>query len=321
MIKLGSAYYVVVILAALLMLPIFTSQYQLNVVTFFYIYAILALSYDILGGHMGYMNLGHGVFYGLGAYAFAIVSKYLLGLQLPLVVSIVVSFLASGFAVACFGWLMSFPFFRLRGFYFAVATLGLISLLNLVVSSGQLEWITGGFTGISLPSLFSSYSNLMNSYYLALVIFLISAFVILKIERSKLGLALISIREDEDAAESSGIDTAYYKRLAIFLSALLAGYAGAAYMWFQTHTNPRFVFSLDIAFLPITMALLGGTGTLLGPIIGAAIFTLVYQMFLTSVPAFSKLIIGSVLLCIGLAAPRGIMGAARQLYRKRSSKT
>ncbi|MEM3404662.1 MAG: branched-chain amino acid ABC transporter permease [Nitrososphaerales archaeon] len=310
-------YVLIIFILVILTLPFFTTQYQQNVLTFFFIYAALALSYDVLGGQMGYMNLGHGVFYGLGAYAFAILSKEFLNLQLPLIPSIIASFFAAGFVVACFGWLLSYPFFRLRGFYFAVATLGFISLVNLVVSSAQLGWLTGGFTGISLPLVVSSYSNLMNSYYLALAVFLISAFVLSRVTRSKLGLALISIREDEDAAESSGINTAHYKRLAMFLSALLAGFAGAAYMWFQTHTNPRFVFSLDIAFLPITMALLGGTGTILGPIIGAAIFTLVYQMLLTNIPAFSKLIIGSVLLCIGLAAPRGIIGVLQQVYKKR----
>jgi branched-chain amino acid transport system permease protein len=308
------------ILTILILLPLLTTEYQRNVLTFFFIYATLALSYDILGGQMGYMNLGHGVFYGLGAYMFAILSEELLVLERPLTVA-ALSFLASGFIVGGFGWLISFPFFRLRGFYFAVATLGFISLVNLVVSSAELSWLTGGFTGISMPLSISLFSNVTNSYYLALTIFLVSTLILSKIINSKLGLALTSIREDEDAAESSGVDTTRYKRLAIFLSALLAGYAGASYMWFQTHTNPRFVFSLDIAFLPITMALLGGTGTVLGPIVGAVIFTIVYQMLLTNIPAFTKLVIGSVLLCIGLAAPQGIVGVAKKISRKRALKT
>jgi len=308
-----------IILIILILLPLLTTEYQQNVLTFFFIYATLALSYDILGGQMGYMNLGHGMFYGLGAYVFAILCKELLVLESPLIIA-ALSFLATGFIVACFGWLISFPFFRLRGFYFAVATLGFISLINLIVSSAELAWLTGGFTGISIPLSLSFLSNITNSYYLALAVFIISTLILSKIINSKLGLALTSIREDEDAAESSGIDTTRYKRLAIFLSALLAGYAGATYMWFQTHTNPRFVFSLDIAFLPITMALLGGTGMILGPIIGAVIFTIVYQLLLTNIPAFTKLVIGSVLLCIGLAAPQGIVGVVRKIIRERAQR-
>ena len=306
------------VLAALAAAAPFLSQYHLSLLIFLFIYSVLAISYDIVGGQMGYMNLGHAIFYGIGAYVFAIILKAIPIDAVPVHVLLPLVFLVSGLIVGFVGFILSFPLFRLRGFYFAVATLGLISLVNLVISSSELAPITGGFTGISLPVSISELSTPLNSYYIALALLVFSSILYHRIANSRLGRALAGIREDEEVADVSGINVTRYKQAALVISAVLAGYAGAAYMWFQTHTSPRFVFSLDLAFLPVTMALLGGSGTLIGPIIGAVIFSLVYQLLIINIPLFSKLIIGAVLITVGIAAPGGIVGVAKAVARVRS---
>jgi len=303
-----------VILATVTIIGPFLNQYYQSLMIFLFIYAVLAMSYDIMGGQMGYMNLGHAIFYGIGAYFFAILLRYANNLVSDFLITlglIVVSFLATGVLVGIIGFFLSYPLFRLKGFYFAVASLGLINLVNLVISSGDLAPITGGFTGISLPVSISSLSSQLSSYYITLGLLFLAALTYIKVVNSKFGLALATIKEDEEAAEVSGVNVFRYKQLALVVSAIIAGYAGAAYIWFQTHTNPRFVFSLDLAFLPITMSLLGGSGTILGPIIGAIVFSLVYQLLIINLSAFSKLIIGVVLITVGIMAPRGLVGIAQ----------
>src|SRR5438445_3925312 len=169
------------------LLPSFLNTYIIGSVIFlFIIYSVLALSYDFLAGFAGYMNLGHIVFFGIGAYVAAIIFKKL---ALPLAVGVV----AAPLVVGGFALLFSFPLFRLKGFYFAVAGLAFVELANLVVASMNAQPLTNGFDGIS----FVQYDVLL-PYYAAIGLTVFSVLVSLTISNSRFGLALKSIREDEE---------------------------------------------------------------------------------------------------------------------------
>ncbi|MDA4128512.1 MAG: branched-chain amino acid ABC transporter permease [Thaumarchaeota archaeon] len=295
-------------------LPSFLNTYIIGSVLFlFAIYSVLALSYDILGGFAGYMNLGHVVFFGIGAYVAAILFQKF---SMPLALGIS----AAPVAVACFAFLFSFPLFRLKGFYFAVAGLAFVELANLVVASMNAASITNGFNGIA----FVQY-DVVVPYYAALALVIFSILLSLVISDSKLGLALRSIREDEEVAESIGINVPRVKRLALLLSGGIAGLDGAVYFWGRGEISPSTAFGFGIVFVPVTLALMGGTGTILGPILGGAIYIYLQyygisflQSYVPGMIYFPNAVTGIILVIVGLFVPRGIVGSPRirSLFRR-----
>jgi branched-chain amino acid transport system permease protein len=293
--------------AAALLAPRFLNTYVVGSILFlFMVYVVLALSYDILGGFAGYMNLGHVVFFGIGAYVAAILFSQM---GLPLALGIT----AAPVIVSAFAYLFSFPLFRLRGFYFAVAGLAILELSDLVVSSENLTWLTNGLGG-----LFFVQTDVLVPYYGAVALVVASVLVSFLISSSRFGLALRSIKEDEEVADSVGINIARTKRTAMVVSGLLAGLDGAVYFWGRGAVRPDDVFGFTIAFIPITLALLGGTGTILGPALGGAIFIYLQNYGIQSLenlaPAtqyFPNAITGILLIFVGLAMPAGIVGSRR----------
>ncbi len=287
--------------------PSFLNTYVVGSVLFlFLVYSILALSYDVLGGFAGYMNLGHVVFFGIGAYVAAIVFKKL---ELSLAFGIVLAPIIA----AAFAFLVSFPIFRLKGFYFAVAGLALVELASLLVGSSDAKPLTNGFDGISFVQ-----SNVLLPYYAALGLIVFSVLASLAISKSKFGLALRSIKEDEQVAGTVGINVPRMKRRALVISAVIAGLDGAIYFWGRGAISPQTAFGFVITFIPITLALLGGTGTTTGPILGGVIYIYLQNYFLgdlgTALPGtvyFPNAITGILLIAVGLFAPRGIVGSPR----------
>ena len=288
-------------------IPGFLNTYVVGSVLFlFLIYTVLALSYDVLGGLTGYMNLGHVVFFGIGAYVAAIVFKTL---GMPLAFGIVLApVIAAGFA-----FLVSFPIFRLKGFYFAVAGLALVELASLLVASRNAKPLTNGFDGITFVQ-----SNVLLPYYAALGLIVFSVLASLAISKSKFGIALRSIKEDEQVAGTVGINVPRMKRRALVISALIAGLDGAIYFWGRGAISPQTAFGFVITFIPITLALLGGTGTTVGPIFGGVIYIYLQNYLLqdlgTAIPGtvyFPNAITGVLLIAVGLFAPRGIVGSPR----------
>jgi len=296
------------------LLPDFLNTYIVGSVLFlFAIYSVLALSYDILGGFAGYMNLGHVVFFGIGAYVAAMLfAKF----SLPIALGI----FAAPVAVAGFAFLFSFPLFRLKGFYFAVGGLAFVVLANLVVASMDAAPVTNGFNGIS----FVQY-DVVVPYYAAIALSFFSVFLSLTISSSGFGLALRSIKEDEEVADTLGINVQRTKRLALMISGMIAGLDGAIYFWGRGAISPSAAFGLQIAFVPITLALLGGTGTILGPIVGGAIYIYLQyyaigflQIYLPGMIYFPNAVTGLLLIIVGLFAPRGVVGSSRvqNLFRR-----
>jgi branched-chain amino acid transport system permease protein len=303
-----------IILAIGFFIPYLTNTYVVGSVVFlFAVYSILAISYDILGGLAGYMNLGHAVFFGIGAYAAAILFKKV---GLPIVLSVALS----PVIVGAFAFLFSFPLFRLKGFYFSVAGLAFLELANLVVASMNAKPITNGFDGIT----FVQY-DILTPYRISILILTFSLIVFSLVSISKLGVALRCIKQDEDVSSSAGIDITSAKRSGLIIGALLAGLDGAVYFWGRGAISPNAAFGFSIAFVPVTVALLGGSGTLVGPIVGSLVYVYLQNYGISylqsSIPEllyFPNAITGVILILVGLFLSGGITGSyiVRKIYLK-----
>jgi branched-chain amino acid transport system permease protein len=287
-------------LLVLAALPWFVSTYLVTFLFLALVTVALAQSYDWVGGHLGYMNLGQAAFFGIGAYAGGI----LLTKALPLPVA----FAAAVAAPALFAAAIAMPFFRLRGAYFALATFGLVALMELLASN--LERLTGGALGLSLPP----GNRLMPAYYLTLAEVALIVGITVCVSRSRYGLALRTIQDDEEAAGAFGVSALRVKCAVLVASAAVAGLTGGIYGWYITFLTPPAVFGLDKALGPIVMAMLGGSGTVAGPFVGAAFLNVVEEVLRVKVGAYVLTAYGVILILVGLFLPGGI--ARLPLWRR-----
>ncbi len=284
---------IILLTAFLAALPWLLVSYALVWFFLFAVYLTLAVSYDIVGGYMGYMNLGHSTFFGLGAYSTAILLNHGLGLAPSLGVAVLVA--------AAFALLVGYPLFRLRGAYFSLATFGLISLMGIL--SNNLRDLTGGSGGISTPS----GDHSVAAYYFSLILAAGTIVLSHRLARSKFGLALFSIREDEEVARAFGIPTTLYKCVALLVSSVPASLIGGIYVWNMTYISPSSVFGLEIALSPIVMAMLGGTGTIIGPVVGVAFLTALQELLWTKIPYLHLTMYGITMVLVGLFMPGGLV--------------
>jgi len=273
--------------------PWMTVSYVMVWIFFLSVSLSLALSYDIVGGYLGYMNLGHSTFFGLGAYSTAILLNHGWGLALSLGAAVLLS--------ATFAAVVAYPLFRLKGAYFALATFGLISLIEMICTN--LRDLTGGSGGISTPA----GDHIVGAYYLGLTVVAATMALSHALARSRFGLALFSIREDEEVARAFGVPVSFYKWLTLIISSVPAALIGGIYVWNVTYISPSSVFGLEIALGPIVMAMLGGTGVMVGPLIGAVFITFVQELLWTKVPYFHLTMYGMVLVLLGLFMPGGLV--------------
>jgi len=286
-------------LLALLLLPIFpVPVYILHIFFIILMYIALSTSFNIMAGYTGYVPFGHAAFFGLGAYTTAVMA-FQFG------VSIFLALPLAGIISMLFAALIGYPTLRLRGVYFAIATLVFNFIVEFMIYN--IPW-TRGARGITLPLLpFSMRTNKIIFYYSMLTIAVATVYVAYKILNSKFGLALISIREDEDAAEALGVNTARYKFYAFLISAFLAGIPGGLYAGYMSYINPETVFTLYIALNLILMAILGGMGTLIGPIIGPIILVTISEYLRYTISsAWYITILGIILILIMRYLPEGI---------------
>ena len=293
--KRKNSFYLIIIFISgcLAVLPLLTVSYILTWFFFLAVYMTLALSYDIVGGDLGYINLGHSVSFGLSAYAAAIMLNHNFS-PLP-------AFVLAVLLTTAFSAIVSYPLFRLRGAYFALASFGLINLAEMLATN--LRGLTGGSGGISTPS----GNHILEAYYVSIAMAIGTIIFKRCLAQSRFGLALISIREDEEGAGSFGIPAYLYKCLALIISSVPAGLSGCIYVWNITYISPSSVFGLEIALGPVIMAMLGGTGTVAGPVIGTIFITLTQELFWTRVPYFHLTMYGAVLVLLGLFMPGGLV--------------
>ncbi len=283
----------VVCLAVAALLPLVSSSYITSLFFALFMTAALAQSYDLVGGYLGYMNLGHAAFFGIGAYTFGIL--YAGGWGLPIAWSAGVSL------PALVALIMSYPFFRLRGAYFALATFGLVVLLERLTSN--LAWLTRGSEGLTIPSGYRLYP----AYYILLGLCTVLTLTTWKLARSRLGLALVAIREDEDAVGAYGVAPFPFKCATLAASAAVAGLVGAVFTWQATYITPSDTFSIERAVGPVVMAMIGGSGTVLGPLVGSLLIEGIRETLRLKTQYLALTVYGFVLILVGLFIPGGLM--------------
>jgi branched-chain amino acid transport system permease protein len=237
-----------------------------------FMFVALAQGWNIIGGFAGYPSFGNVVFFGLGGYTAAILmAKSGLGFWLALPAAALVG--------VAFAVLIGVPILRLRGHYFAIATLGVAEGMREVVVN--LDGLTGGNSGITVPAVgaeaVTSYPGNTGFYYYFLVLALFATAVVWLVAHSRFGYGLRAIAQDEEAAAAAGVNTTRLKVAAFALSALLTAMAGAIYAFQQVTIYPSRLFDVDITVLMVVMAVIGGTGTVIGPVIGAVLAYVAYN--------------------------------------------
>jgi branched-chain amino acid transport system permease protein len=281
------------ILALFAALPMFGTAYLTSLAFTLLIAFILAQSWDWVGGEAGYVNLGHFVFYGVGAYVFSI----LLVRGVPLPLCLLAACIFTGIVAA----VLAFPLFRLHGDYFAFATLALLPLAELLAFN--LTPVTGGADGIVLPP----HYVLRPAFYLGLGLAVVTFVLTGILTASRFGYGLKSIRNDELAAEIIGVHI-FPKKLAVLaLSAVFAALAGAIQAWQLSYIDPPTVFGLNVALVPVSMALLGGSGKRWGPFVGVVILFTLQQWLLVNITVLQATVYGLVILLIGRFMPGGLL--------------
>jgi branched-chain amino acid transport system permease protein len=311
----------IVVVAALALLPFLpgaVDAYYFSFLFFVFLYAIMAQSWNLVAGYGGQISLGSHAFFGLGAYTTAILwsGNYLWGSLYDSHPNIYyfdpVTMLLGGIVAAIAAVIIGLPLLsKLHGDYFALGTLGFGEIVKvLFVNGGD---FTGGAFGIVAPA--SSFDTLRPHYWVGLGLTVATALAIRVLMRSRYGLALIAVRDDEMAASANGIDTLKVKVAAFAGSAFIAGIAGSLYTFYIFHVGPDSVFDLDWMLLPLMMTVVGGTGTLLGPILGALVMYAVFDLARIVVPDYHPVISGLTIILAMLFLPKGMMrlGAMRRL--------
>ncbi|MGH7334807.1 MAG: branched-chain amino acid ABC transporter permease [Candidatus Rokuibacteriota bacterium] len=291
-----------VALVALAVYPALGTGYGVRSALQTFMWIALAGSWNIISGLTGYVSFGHVAFFGAGAYAGAILVTSA-GWPWP------VAALAGGVAAVLLALVIGYPCLRLKGPYFAIAMLGLNEVLRALVS--YFEGLTGGGNGLSLPTLDASVPIY---YVMGLLAALVTGAAYL-IVTSRFGLRLMTIREDEVAAEAMGIDTFHHKLGALLLSAVGPGIAGALMARDQGYIEPLSVFPLATTVTMIVMVLFGGKGTVWGPVLGAVVLFIAQELVWARYPYVHPLLFGAIIVLVVLAMPRGVLGLLQARYR------
>jgi branched-chain amino acid transport system permease protein len=277
-----------------------------------FMFVVLAQGWNLIGGFAGYPSFGNVVFFGLGGYTTAVLmAKAGANFWLTVPAAAVVGL---GFAA-----LMGIPILRLKGHYFAIATLGVAEgMREVVINIGGL---TGGNKGITVPAVGSeattSYPGNTGFYFYFLVLAVVSIVVVWAVSRSRFGYALRAISQDEDAAAAAGINTTRMKIGAFALSGTLTAVAGAIYAFQQVTIYPDRLFSVDITVLMVVMCVLGGAGTVLGPVIGAVLLQYLSEWLRDNFTDYHTFVFGAIIVIAVLVMPMGIVNFTRDAWKRR----
>jgi branched-chain amino acid transport system permease protein len=272
-------------------------------------YVVLSTAWNILGGYCGYVNFGTGAFFALGAYSTVAIYKLIDNNELPHVIPIPLLMLVGGVVSGVVGLGMGYLTLRLRGAFFSIATLALAVVLETLV----VNWdFVGGSRGayVIRPETLAPFGNYIRYLFLIMLLLAVAALVIARlIERSRLGLGLATIRDDELAAEASGVPTLRLKLIATMISGALMGMAGAPFPYYISYLQPDSTFALDYAVNSIAMPLIGGTSTWVGPLIGSVLLGSLQQIITVTISsAVNLLLVGCLLVGFVIVAPNGIVG-------------
>ena len=259
--------------------------------------AVLAQGWNIIGGYAGYASFGNSVFYGLGSYGVAIAMAQW---ELPFAAG-----LALGAALAVvFAVLLGVPVLRLRGHYFAIATLALAQVMTAIVSNIGLA---GQNIGLVLPPL----NNDPLFYELSLGLLTLATLTVAWLTRSRFGFGLIAIRENEEGAAVMGVNTTLYKVTAFAISGVFSALAGGIHAYWITFLDPESAFDISLNVKMIIMAVFGGAGTVLGPVVGAFSLSAISELLSSEITSVAGLFFGAVIVAAVVLMPRGLADLLR----------
>jgi branched-chain amino acid transport system permease protein len=294
-----------VALAFVLFPLVVRSDYYQHLVILALMWVVIGGSWNLLAGYTGQVSFGHAAFFGTGAYTAGIFAD-------KLMISPWWGMACGGFTAALVGLLIGWVCFRLRGPYFALATIAAGEIFRLVATTW--ESLTEGMVGIMILQTFRSK---LPYYYLALLLAGSSIFVFQVVMKSKWGFYFVSIREDQEAAESLGINTTLYKNISLLISAFFTGLAGAFYMNYMAFIDPNVVFSLHyISIMAILVGIIGGVATIWGPAVGAFIMIGVQETFRSALFGLGPdwlsqahvLVVGLLVILVILFMANGVVG-------------
>lgn len=284
------------LLAFFLVLPHIASAYIASFFFILFVYVGYAQGWNIMSGLTGYVNFGYSLFAGVAGYVSVIlISDY--GLWWP------IGWILGGIAAAIVALLLGLVMLRLRGSYFAIGMLALLLGIQLLFTSKYLSPITRGGHGFPFIEPMSFTAMYYSAYFIALVII----FATYKIITSRFGARLLAIREDEEAAGSLGINATANKIAAFIISAFFGGLIASVHVAFQNYIEPHSAFNIQWTIMPIVMVLLGGPGSVWGPVIGAVILTFVEEFLWSYFTQAYMMIYGFVMVLLVLLMPGGII--------------
>jgi branched-chain amino acid transport system permease protein len=283
---------------ALASVPLWAGNYFVRMAILIAMFSGLTMSWNFIGGFTGYPSFATAAFFGLGCYAGALSQKA----GVPMVLAWLVATVFVGAFAAALGAIV----LRLRGHYFAIGSIALVEVTRLVISS----WgsLTGGGDGLNVPLIQGSPTEVAVTFLGVMLAIMVVVFVVTVIvDRNRLGFGLRCIQQNEDAADMVGIDTTRYKVFAFTLSALFCGTIGAAYASWTGYIDPTDSFSILMSIKVPVMCILGGAGTVLGPVVGAATFMILEEVLWANFLDYNRAILGAVTVLLILFLPGGLL--------------
>ncbi len=286
----------------LLIFPAFRPpSYFVHLLSWIFMYSILAESFNIIAGIAGQFSLGHAVFFGIGAYTVALLTQGFGNIPLGFILMII----AAGVMGVLFSLPVGYVALRTRAIYFAMVTLAISEATRIIfIMTPQV----GGAIGLPVPQPFKAEAYY---YYLFFATFIVTVLATYYIENSKIGLSFKCIRDDELAAGVIGINTFRQKMLAFAISSIFPALAGGIYAFYISYITPDAVFSPMISIAMQVMSILGGLGTVAGPILGSIIIELLGEYLLYSIPEIHLLVDGIIMIAVMIFMPGGVIGLTK----------
>lgn len=322
--------YLAVLAVALVLLvaPLFLNRFLISLAVLILFWAHLGNAWNLMAGYAGQFSFGHAVFYGIGAYTSTV-------LLVDYAVSPWIGMLVGAALAALFGLVMAYLLFRfgIRGHFFALGTFAVAEMVRLVAT--ETEFINTSI-GIHIPLIRSDSwmrmqfeRSVANYYYVILAIFVVGLLLVIAIVRSRLGAYFQAVREDEEAAAALGVDVLRYKVIAVMLSGALTAVGGSFFTQYFLFVDPTLAFGVSISVQILLRPIVGGIGTIWGPLVGALLLTPLAELtraFVRTPPAFLQviqgragvdvMIFGALLILVVLFMPHGVVGALRSLWRR-----
>src|SRR4030042_841284 len=288
---------IAIVMAFLISVPFFATDYWITLLVLVLVFAVYSSGWNVFSGLTGYTNFGLAWSIGLSGYVSSLlIADY--GVFWPLAWPL--GALATSIVSIGVGYIL----LRIKGVYFAISMVALTEGTRELLGTEYLSPITHGGEGVP----FVAGIKLPGLYWAILLVAFLTFLIAYKMTSSEFGLRLLSIREDEQAAETLGIHTTRDKITAFFISAFLVGLAGSIHFTYQNYIDPSFAFSIHLTLTPIVMTLFGGVGTVFGPAIGATLFTFIHEILWAELTILYMAIFGAILIALILFFPQGLLG-------------